>query len=321
MPKTSIAMATYNGAKYIEEQLQSFVDQTLRPDELVITDDGSTDATLDIVQEFARGAPFDIRVERNQENLGYAQNFGKAMALCSGEIIFLSDQDDVWLPEKLDRVVREFIARPEIQVIINDARIVEGDLRDTGLTKFQQIESLGLNQSNNNTGCCSAFRDEFRKIILPVPDFFVGHDHWLHMLGDFLDVRIVLPEALQIYRRHDANTSLGFRSSVRKLGRKDLFQAYSGGDSRAFAEQAVRKIAILRDRLQAVRGKSSGLPDRQFDLALTRLDAWESAARARLDLLARGRIGRIVPASAMYLRGQYSHFSGWRSLAKDLVKP
>lgn len=320
-PQTSIAMATYNGADYIKQQLQSFAEQTLLPDELIVTDDGSTDATVDIIKDFARTVPFNVRVERNHENLGYAQNFSKAISLCSGDVIFLSDQDDVWLPEKLARILHEFSVRPEIQILINDAKIVDGELNGTGLTKFQQIQALGLSSSNNNTGCCSAFRGDFRNILLPIPEFFVGHDHWLHLIADLLEVRFALPEPLQLYRRHEANASLGFRSSAKKLSSKDLFQAYSGGDSRAYAEQALQKIDILRTRLQAVRERSGGLSDRHFGVALTRLDAWERAARVRLQLLARQRIARLFPASAMYLRGQYSYFSGWRSLAKDLITP
>lgn len=314
-------MATYNGALYIHEQLQSFADQTLKPDELVVTDDGSTDATLDIVRDFALSAPFDIRIEQNSCNLGYAQNFGKAMALCSGDIIFLSDQDDVWLPEKLERVSAEFLTRPDIQLMINDTRIVDGDLRDTGLTKLGQTRSVGLGDRAFQTGCCSALRAEFRDIVLPVPNGIFVHDKWLHALGDSLAVRMVLDRPLQLYRRHETNASAALPSATKRLSRKDLFQVYSGRDSRPAAERAVQKVAVLRDRLQAVYGQSDGLPAQHFDLALMCLDSWEGAARTRLDLLARRRIARIAPASVMYLRGQYAYFSGWRSLAKDLVKP
>jgi glycosyltransferase involved in cell wall biosynthesis len=317
----SIAMATYNGEKYLQKQLDSFVNQTHQPYELVICDDGSSDRTIEILQKFKACTPFKVRIYENEENLGFAKNFEKALALCSGDIIFLSDQDDVWLPKKLERVRDEFLARPDIQLIINDGQIVHDDLRDTGLTILGQTRSVGLGDRAFLSGCCSALRSEFRDIVLPVPDCVFVHDTWLHALGNSLNVRLVVDTPLQLYRRHGTNVSNALHSATTRLGRKDLLQSYSGGDSRGYAEQSLQKIDILRTHLQECREQSNGLTDRHFDLALCRLGAWESAARARLDLLARRRMARIAPASAMYLRGQYAHFSGWLSLAKDLVKP
>ena len=95
-------MATYNGERFIGEQLESFLTQTILPTELVVTDDGSTDATLDIVASFAARAPFPVRIERNAENLGYQTNFMKAARLCSSDIIAFCDQDDIWLPRKIE---------------------------------------------------------------------------------------------------------------------------------------------------------------------------------------------------------------------------
>lgn len=99
--KISIAMATYNGAKYLQEQLDSFVTQTRQPDELVVCDDGSSDATVEILRHFAAGAPFAVEIHENEVNLSHAKNFEKALSLCGGDVIFFSDQDEVWFPEKV----------------------------------------------------------------------------------------------------------------------------------------------------------------------------------------------------------------------------
>ncbi len=93
--RISIAMCTYNGARFLPEQLASFAAQERLPDELVVCDDGSTDATMEILQDFAATALFEVRVERNPQNLGFVRNFEKTLSLCTGDIVFLSDQDDV----------------------------------------------------------------------------------------------------------------------------------------------------------------------------------------------------------------------------------
>src|ERR671927_271278 len=102
--KFSVAMCTYNGARFVREQLASIAAQTRPPDELVVCDDCSTDATLECIREFARTAPFPVRVVENEKNAGSTKNFERAVELCEGDFIALADQDDVWLPEKLQRL-------------------------------------------------------------------------------------------------------------------------------------------------------------------------------------------------------------------------
>src|SRR5215207_2518174 len=101
MVRISIALCTYNGEQYLQQQLDSFVAQSRPPDELVVCDDRSTDRTVPIVEDFAKRAPFRVELVINETNLGSTRNFEKAIGLCTGDIIFLADQDDVWLPEKL----------------------------------------------------------------------------------------------------------------------------------------------------------------------------------------------------------------------------
>jgi len=100
----SVALCTYNGAAYLGEQLDSIVAQSRPPDELVVCDDGSTDGTVGLLQAFVPEAPFPVRLYRNERNRGFAKNFERAISLCTGDFIALSDQDDVWKPEKLARL-------------------------------------------------------------------------------------------------------------------------------------------------------------------------------------------------------------------------
>src|SRR5215208_90703 len=104
--KFYVAMCTYNGAQFVAEQLDSIAAQTRRPDELVVCDDGSDDATPEIIREFAHRASFPLRFYVNETNLGSTRNFERAISLCEGDFIALADQDDVWLPEKLERLER-----------------------------------------------------------------------------------------------------------------------------------------------------------------------------------------------------------------------
>src|SRR5215467_4239016 len=109
MPKLSVALCTYNGSRFLQEQLGSIGSQSRPPDELVICDDGSSDDTVDIIKRFALNAPFPVKLEVNASNLGSTKNFELAVSLCCGDVIALSDQDDVWDATKLAKIERVFL--------------------------------------------------------------------------------------------------------------------------------------------------------------------------------------------------------------------
>ena len=133
--KISIAMATYNGQTFLLEQLQSFTEQTILPDEVVITDDCSSDKTVALINSFKKTAPFKIRVYSNEKNLGYTQNFNKALQLCTNDLIFLSDQDDVWLPTKIEYMLNLTLQYPDKDLFMIDAELVDDSLISSELTK------------------------------------------------------------------------------------------------------------------------------------------------------------------------------------------
>ena len=120
----SIALCTYHGERFLQEQLDSFLQQTRLPDELVVCDDGSTDLTVPILEAFGVQAPFPVRLSINSQNLGFTKNFEKAISLCRGEIIAMSDQDDVWLPEKLEKFEQVFVNRPQLGYVFCNAQVV-----------------------------------------------------------------------------------------------------------------------------------------------------------------------------------------------------
>ena len=217
--KISIAMTTYNGEKYISEQLESFIAQTRQPDELVITDDCSTDKTMDILREFKKKSPFDVKIYSNKLNLGYTQNFNKSLQLCSGDIVFLSDQDDVWFSNKIEYMVRLSKRFPNKMVFMCDTEFTDAKLKPMNITKQFQIKSLGSNMSRFVTGCCIVVKRNFLNQILPIPKEFKGHDNWIVYIADKLNLRYVDSEVCQYYRRHGENESMAMSN---KLGNISL---------------------------------------------------------------------------------------------------
>ena len=126
--KISIAIATYNGEKHLKEQLGSFVKQTRLPDELIVSDDLSSDNTFEIIKKFAEEAPFKVIYSQNKKTLGYAGNFSKALTKTSGDLILLSDQDDVWFNNKIETIEKVANECDEL-LIVNDKLITDANLK------------------------------------------------------------------------------------------------------------------------------------------------------------------------------------------------
>lgn len=174
--KTSIALCTYNGAKYIEDQIYSIINQTCSVDEIVVCDDGSSDETFKIVGQMAQNAPVPIHIFSNEKNVGYFKNFIKAMSLCKGDIIFLSDQDDVWREDKVEKIVNWFDFHKEKDVIFTNARLIDKISELSGYetlwdrvgfgTRMQRYFDKGYGQeiltiANRVTGATMALRKSF----------------------------------------------------------------------------------------------------------------------------------------------------------------
>lgn len=224
--KISIAMATYNGENYILEQLESFVMQTRQPDELVITDDCSTDSTIDVLKNFQKNAPFTVKIYINESNLGYTQNFNKALLLCSGDLVFLSDQDDVWFDDKLEYMVNLLKQHVDQSVFMCDAELTNEVLSPSGVTKQMQIKRLRGKLNGFVTGCCIMVKKDFLDQVLPIPEYFKGHDNWIVNLSDALNQRYVDSKVLQYYRRHGSNESISLSNTIKIITFKDRLKLF-----------------------------------------------------------------------------------------------
>jgi hypothetical protein len=321
--RISIAMATYNGARFLPEQLASFVAQERLPDEFVVCDDGSSDATMDILHAFAITAPFEVRVERNEKNLGYVRNFEKALSLCTGDIIFLSDQDDVWLPAKLGRVEAEFLADPMVMATINDMFITDAELKHNNVTQMGNILRAGMDDTSFGWGCGLAVRKSLMTLLLPFPSQMrFAHDSWINEVSTALGAKKVVTESLQLYRRHGLNeshSSLSVPSPVTArtvMAQVDLSSPLSGWDVHLEITEAARSLLINRQpNIEAL-----GLVEKaKHGLAI--LDRRQNAIRTRVALLKTPRLKRLPGVLSFWAAGHYRRFSGWKSAVKDMIRP
>jgi glycosyltransferase involved in cell wall biosynthesis len=209
--RLSIALCTYNGAKFLNEQFASFAAQTRLPDELVICDDGSTDDTPSLVESFAARAPFPVRIEWNPVNLGVTENFKKAVGLCTGDLIALADQDDVWKSDKLARAV-ETICRaekPASTMYCTRLQYVDPHLHTISLSSIPR--SIGFPNAiveNVATGCSVVFGNEIRRRFLEAASVdMVMHDWWAYLIASAFG-RVLYDEVPSVlYRQHDRNVA------------------------------------------------------------------------------------------------------------------
>lgn len=320
--KISIAMATFNGAGYLQAQLDSFSRQTRPPDELVVSDDSSWDGTLEILERFRHRAGFPIRICRNATTLGYRANFEQVLSMCMGDVVFLSDQDDVWFDSKLEEMSAVLEQDPDLQVVLADMILTDSELRPSRYTQLGNIIDCGMPEASFVAGCATALRRRWLDLALPIPAGITAHDNWIHRLAHALDARAVVHRPLQYYRRHGDNVSAALSSHPERIttwramlhhGLEDSTQAWSEELERVLATR--KRIAEAGEILKAL-----GLLGRQ-EQALQRLDAQSAAIVERIRSCRAGRLSRLPSVLGMLMRGRYRHFSGWKSAIKDIVRP
>ena len=216
----SVALCTYNGAKYIQEQLDSLAAQTRLPDELVICDDASTDETLAIVRAFMQDAPFPVRVYPTEQNLGSTRNFDRAIAQCTGDWIALADQDDYWFPHKLAVFEQAITQHPDVGLIFSDAQIADNSLVPQDATMWQSLDLTPdiqqaiandsratftyLLKRNLVMGAASAFDSRYKDRIHPIAPTWV-HDYWIATIISTDKPFLPIAEPLMYYRQHESN--------------------------------------------------------------------------------------------------------------------
>ncbi len=315
----SVALASYNGERYLAEQLRSILAQTHPPDEVVVSDGGSSDDTVKIAREILAAHPgIRSRVIADGTRLGVGANFQRAIAATSGELIALSDQDDVWYPDRLDRAVPAF-DDPQVMLSCGNARLVDADgaplLIDLyralaiGAHERTQLASRDafalLVRRNIVTGATVIFRRELLAAAEPFPAEWV-HDEWLTILAAVTGRIAVDSTPLIDYRQHGAN-EIGVRAPTLRYRARRMLE--SRGDR---YESLARRSVALVHRLEAI-----GAPEPMRELA-TQKAAFESA-RANYD---RRRLCRVIPVLTALRAGSYNRLSsqGRLDVLRDILQ-
>jgi glycosyltransferase involved in cell wall biosynthesis len=314
----SVAMCTYNGSRYLTEQLQSIAAQDHLPNEMSVRDDGSTDETIDLINAFARQAPFPVHIEVNKERLGPAKNFAKAIGWCHGDIIALADQDDIWKRHKIRRLAATLAEHPDATYAFSDAEIEGGKGTCRGATlwerigfhdKLERFEGSGqlevLLKRNYVTGAALAIRASFRDIALPIPDGWM-HDYWISVIGSTFSYGVPINEPLFSYRLHNAQT-VGMGKPLLQTIRRSI----SAGDREWSAR--LQSFKELEDRVASASVIADCPTDR---IDLIRQKGLHLSRRARI----RSSTGvtRLARLLAEARTGRYQRFSGWDSMLRDL---
>jgi glycosyltransferase involved in cell wall biosynthesis len=319
-PHLSIAMCTYNGERYLPEQLESIAVQTRLPDELIVCDDRSTDGSVEIIRSFAHHAPFPICLEINASNLGSTKNFEKAIELCRGDIIALADQDDIWYSNKLERIEVIFADGASVGVVFSDAEIVDENRVALGYrlwrsAAFSPARQRDLSNGrgtqvllNHNvvTGATMAFRSKFKDLVLPIPENWV-HDGWIALLISVFADLAVIHDPLVQYRRH-AGQQIG---PVSHSIPERIARAKRTGEDEYFA--LAQQYGAARERLCAAGD------DPRIQAVIPQIEMKIKHLQGRAKVAAGGVVclPRILEELLSLRYHRYSN--GWKSAAKDLL--
>lgn len=312
-------MCTYNGEKFLMEQLESIANQSQLPDELIICDDKSTDNTINIIKKFQEKAPFKVKFVINSKQLGSTKNFEKAIGLCSGDIIFLADQDDFWMIDKVEQIINYFDTHPEVALVFTNADITDGLLGDLGYSLWEAInfslnEQAKLENSNQLevllkknvvTGATAAFRTKYNETILPISQNWI-HDGWIAIILAMEERIGFIDQSLIKYRQH-SNNQIG--ALKQKVALKKLLV-----NRQVRVQNIIREETTIKDLIRHVDWEKMPVNKNNRDLMDDKLMHLE---------LRRNLPTRFLPRSRIIwsnLQGYKKYSNGFSSILIDLLR-
>lgn len=317
--KISVVVCTYNGERFLAEQLQSILDQTHPPDDIIVSDDGSSDSTLDIVSEFSSrdsGSRKPVwTIQSRRKPLGVAGNFASALTKAQGEFIVLADQDDVWEPNRLERGLAQF--RDDVLLVHCDATLIDEAGQPTGclmsalrLTSGERRSLLSGNaldallRRNLVTGATTMIRASLLQQALPIPEGWV-HDEWLALVAAVQGGVVFSEESLIRYRQHGSNEIGAAKTDLDEATRR-LRETRSG----FFSRKLLRNSGT--SRMLGQEPDWLGAEAKATLLAKLGFDHWRSQLPAQ-------RLGRLVPVVLRWANGDYERFArGYLDVIRDL---
>lgn len=330
--KLSVLMATYNGEHFIREQLESICRQTMLPSELVVVDDGSVDGTLQIIESIAPVAEFPIRIFKNERRLGYGCNFLRGVSNCVGDWIAFSDQDDVWLPQKLDRMANAIARYRDLNLVVHEALVCDESLHPSGGRFTGRVNNIWRDRIAGPLGfgyrVFPGFSVCIRRSLLAAvstaleghdcTDALLAHDGWATTLGYAVGGTYFIAEPLALYRRHrDAYTS-DYRQGLRAK-----FARIRNTSAETYLRDAARdaQAAVVLSEIAQVAHITERERLRYASLWFIRLKAL-SEARARLyeqrSFLRRQQLLLWLMIRGTYLAPRKGTALGFSAMLKDL---
>lgn len=310
-PTAGVAICTYNGGRFLSEQLESIARQVELPSQVVLLDDGSTDGSWERAQQWAHSVPFPVLAQRNPRQLGVVRNFERATSLVSQDIVFLADQDDIWYPDKIRRFVDVFAADPAVGLVHSDADLVDGAgapmhrrLLETLLVTARERSLMEKGEAwkiyakrNLVTGAACAFRRPLLDKAVPFSPHWV-HDEWLAFIASLVSRVQLLDVPTMAYRLHGGNTvgmplpTLGWRLRT--------------------SLHALTRPTAPRQRVRAERLDEMGLVARRLGAGahvVQHLQRGAAHARFRANL-PRNPLARLAGIARERRAGHYQAFSG-----------
>ncbi|HWH58324.1 MAG TPA: glycosyltransferase family 2 protein [Terriglobales bacterium] len=326
----SIAMCTCNGEAHLKEQLESILEQTLLPNEVIVSDDASTDGTVEIVSSFKQKCPFPIKILVNKSRLGVCKNFENAIRHCSGEIIFLADQDDIWMPTKIATIMAAFESHPSCGYVFSNAELIDGQGNDMGRDLWTSLEFDEKRQARYGRGeqlcvmlrlftlaygMTMAFRAALSPRLMPFECRFfhaIVHDGWISLFLSSLGAYgVALPSSLVKYRQHEKQLA----SAGKRLGFLDLVTT-----ARSDSTQANMEFAEVLDVL-AARLEQLDQTNHSVSWAREQLRAKATHLRARVHANSSHGVKRLKIVFREAISGRYRRYSrSFKSIVKDLVQ-
>lgn len=214
----SAAVCTFNSARFLPMELETIAGQTVLPDEVVVCDDGSQDETLEILENWKRSVPFEVKIFQNTVNLGYTKNFERAVSLCTQDVILLADHDDLWRQDRVEVIREHFTQDPALGLVSSDAELIDAEGREQGMRLREFVERMHLHdfwrfffpedvKMELWTGCTMAIRRSFLPRILPIPEGIACHDVWFYLTLALISELRFISEPLISYRLHGQNHS------------------------------------------------------------------------------------------------------------------
>jgi len=318
-------MCTYNGAEFLPAQWESILAQSRRPDQIVVCDDGSSDQTRSLLEKLAKESSIPVTLRFNEKNLGSVKNFEQAIRLCTGEIIALSDQDDVWRTDKLQSIEEEFKKSPGAGLVFSEAEIVDENLQPLGRRMWTEVGFESYKQKLiargralevlitgwTVTGATMAFRSEFVNLSLPIPDgIAMIHDGWIALTIAAVAEVVAIDDPLIKYRQHHKQQIGAPSRPVTTEQSRGVQAAFRRRNSSADLHkilETLEKRLLDHARTYDTRKALAFVSDYSFHLNV----------RANLPQRRLNRLPRIL--RELLTRRYHEYANGFKSAAKDLV--